>query len=146
MCCFFSHCVDFITCLPKFWQTWQPTPSRQAKNSILCYAVWHVDGPCCAVLCYAVLQKPKTLDEAVDKLVALKLEDVRTGLTADYAAKAAALAARIEHLQQQQQQQAAQAAAAVSSANNSSHGGRASASSRLGSAGSRVASAKPTAS
>ncbi len=106
---------------------------------MLCCAV-----PYYAVLCHVILQKPKTLDEAVDKLVALKLEDVRQGLQADYASKAAALSARIEHLQQQLQQQAAQAAAA--SASNSSHGGKASASSRMASAGSRVASAKPAAS
>jgi hypothetical protein len=90
-----------------------------------------------------VLQKPKTLDEAVDKLVSLKLEDVRQGLTAEYAAKASALAARLEHLGQRLQQQAAQAAAAPP-ASASSHGGKGAAvSSRVTSAGSRVASAKP---
>lgn len=102
-------------------------------------------------LAYAALQKPKTLHEAVEKLVALKLEDVRQGLTADYAAKASALAARIEHLQQQLQQPAqpahGPAAAAGQSASGSSHGGRGSVGgSRMASAGSRVASAKPAAS
>jgi Ethanolamine utilization protein EutJ (predicted chaperonin) len=95
---------------------------------------------------FCALQKPKTLDEAVDKLVSLKLEDVRQGLTAEYAAKATALAARLEHLEQRLQQQAAQAAAAPPPASASSHGGKGAAvSSRVASAGSRVASAKPAA-
>lgn len=99
---------------------------------------------CCAVLCCA-LQKPKTLDEAVDKLVSLKLEDVRQGLTAEYAAKATALAARLEHLEQRLQQQAAQAVTQPP-ASASSHGSKGAAvSSRVASSGSRVASAKPAA-
>jgi hypothetical protein len=62
------------------------------------------------------LQKPKTLDEAVDKLVAVRLEEVRQGLAEQYAAKVALLAAKIGQLegalqQQQQQQQAAAAQA-----------------------------------
>lgn len=47
------------------------------------------------------LQKPKTLEEAVDKLVAVKLEEVRQGLAETYAAKAATLAARVGQLEQQ---------------------------------------------
>jgi BMFP domain-containing protein YqiC len=54
------------------------------------------------------LQKPQTLVEAVDKLVALRLEDVQQTLAAGYAAKAAALVARVGQLEQQQQQQSAQ--------------------------------------
>jgi hypothetical protein len=77
-------------------------------------------------------QKPKSLDEAVDKLVALKLEDTRLALAANYAAKATALSARISHMEQQLVQQVAAAAAAPQA---SSHGG---------SKGSRVTSAKPT--
>eukprot|EP00878_Enallax_costatus_P008179 GHUV01008552.1.p1 GENE.GHUV01008552.1~~GHUV01008552.1.p1 ORF type:complete len:317 (+),score=105.68 GHUV01008552.1:230-1180(+) len=46
-------------------------------------------------------RKPKTLEEAVDKLVALRLEDVRQGLSEGYAVKAAALAARVGQLEQQ---------------------------------------------
>lgn len=54
------------------------------------------------------MQKPKTLEEAVDKLVAVRLEEVRQGLTESYAVKAATLAARVGQLEQQ----AAAAAAA----------------------------------
>jgi BMFP domain-containing protein YqiC len=55
-----------------------------------------------------LLQKPQTLVEAVDKLVALRLEDVQQTLAAGYATKAAALVARVGQLEQQQQQTAQQ--------------------------------------
>ena len=44
-------------------------------------------------------QKPRTLEEAVDKLVALQLEDARVALTAEYTAKEAALLARLAGLE-----------------------------------------------
>ena len=85
---------------------------------------------CCAMLC-CVVQKPKTLDEAVDKLVALKLEDVRQSMASDYAAKAAALSARITHMEQQQAA-AAQPPPSAATPQSSSNGGKSSkASSRV---------------
>ncbi|WIA31793.1 hypothetical protein OEZ86_002663 [Tetradesmus obliquus] len=50
-------------------------------------------------------RKPQTLVEAVDKLVALRLEDIQQTLSAGYAAKAAALMSRVAQMEQQQQQQ-----------------------------------------
>ncbi|KAF8070993.1 hypothetical protein HT031_001074 [Scenedesmus sp. PABB004] len=44
-------------------------------------------------------RKPQSLGEAVDKLVALRLEEVRGALSADYAQRAAALAARVGQLE-----------------------------------------------
>lgn len=68
----------------------------------------------------------------MDKLVALRLEDVRLATAADHAAKAAALSARVGHLEQQLQQ-----AAALQQQLQTSSG--------AASKGSRVASARPVA-
>lgn len=46
-------------------------------------------------------QKPKTLGEAVDKLVALRLEEVRASMAAEQQQRAAQLAARIGALEAQ---------------------------------------------
>jgi hypothetical protein len=59
------------------------------------------------LLLLLLLRKPQTLVEAVDKLVALRLEDIQQTLSAGYAAKAAALLSRVGQLAQQQQQQQA---------------------------------------
>lgn len=91
------------------------------------------------------LQKPKTLDEAVDKLVAVKLDELRQGLAADYAAKATALSGRIGQLEQQQQRAQQAAAAAATASQSNSHSGARVASAKAA-PGSRVASAKPAAS
>jgi len=56
------------------------------------------------------LQKPKTLEEAVDKLVALRLEAEREMLTQRYATQEEALQARVAQLE------AAAAAAAAAAA------------------------------
>lgn len=45
------------------------------------------------------LQKPKTLAEAVEQLMAVRLEEERSSLAAQWAAKADALAARIAQLE-----------------------------------------------
>jgi hypothetical protein len=98
-----------LRCLPSALQPRSygfatPVMHTYGHMQSVCVCAMHTAPQPCRCCCWVSLlatppQKPKTLDEAVDLLVAQRLEEVRQGLAAEYAARGAALATRVAQLE-----------------------------------------------